>query len=185
MNENKRFEAHIFDDGVNERYHDGIIDNEDDENVIRNYQYINSLLNKLHNEKEQLKRINKGQELEIVRLHKLADAMSGALRELGVYNIYDKQQIENRKKENEELKEERDYFERKKCDYQKRISILTTDKIQLKQENEQLKTQIKIFEKFLDENNLDIDWEIFCTVDECKKDSDDYGCKECKYLGVM
>ena len=55
----------------------------------------------------------------------------------------------------------------------------------LKEENEQLKTQINIFEKFLDENNLDIDWEIFCTVDECKKDSDDYGCKECKYLGVM
>ena len=50
-------------------------------------------------------------------------------------------------------------------------------------ENKQLKTQIKIFEKFLNENNLDIDWEIFCTVDECKKDSDDYGCKECKYLG--
>lgn len=56
---------------------------------------------------------------------------------------------------------------------------------ELNDENEQLKTQIKIFEKFLDENNLDIDWEIFCTVDECKKDSDDYGCKECKYLGVM
>lgn len=53
----------------------------------------------------------------------------------------------------------------------------------LSDENEQLKTQIKIFEKFLNENNLDIDWEIFCTVDECKKDSDDYGCKECKYLG--
>lgn len=53
----------------------------------------------------------------------------------------------------------------------------------VEKENKQLKQQIKIFEKFLNENNLDIDWEIFCTVDECKKDSDDYGCKECKYLG--
>lgn len=63
------------------------------------------LMNELNDENEQLKRINKGQELEIVRLHKLADAMSGALRELGVYDVYDKQQIENRKKENKLLKE--------------------------------------------------------------------------------
>ena len=55
MTENKRFKAHIFDDGVNERYHDGIIDNENDENVIRNYQYISRLLNELHDENEQLK----------------------------------------------------------------------------------------------------------------------------------
>lgn len=40
-----------------------------------------------------------------------------------------------------ELYEERNYFERKKCEYQKKISILITDKIQLKQENEQLKFQ--------------------------------------------
>ena len=53
--------------------------------------------------------------------------------------------------ENEQLKEERDYFERKKCDYQKKISILTTDKIQLKQENEQLKSEIEKLSKF--ENN--------------------------------
>jgi uncharacterized protein YjaG (DUF416 family) len=63
------------------------------------------------------------------------------------------------------------------------LNELATKCSKLEKENEQLKTQIKIFEKFLDENNLDIDWEIFCTVDECKKDSDDYGCKECKYLG--
>lgn len=94
MTENKRFKAHIFDDGVNERYPDGIIDNENDENVIRNYQYISSLLNELHNEKERLKRINKGQELEIVRLHKLADAMSSVLRELGIYDVYDDGMIE-------------------------------------------------------------------------------------------
>ena len=63
------------------------------------------------------------------------------------------------------------------------IKELDDENQKLKKENEQLKTQIKIFEKFLNENNLDIDWEIFCTVDECKKNSEDYGCKECKYLG--
>lgn len=65
----------------------------------------------------------------------------------------------------------------------KSINKFYNESEELKKENEQLKTQINIFEKFLDENNLDIDWEIFCTVDKCKKDSDDYGCKECKYLG--
>lgn len=65
----------------------------------------------------------------------------------------------------------------------KNAKVIGETLIQLSDENKQLKTQIKIFEKFLDENDLDIDWEIFCTVDECKKDSDDYGCKECKYLG--
>lgn len=63
------------------------------------------------------------------------------------------------------------------------IHSLKIENDELKRENEQLKSQIKIFEKFLNENNLDIDWKIFCTVDECKKDSEDYGCKECKYLG--
>lgn len=48
----------------------------------------------LQKENERLKRINKGQELEIVRLHKLADAMSGVLRELGIYNVYDDETIE-------------------------------------------------------------------------------------------
>lgn len=51
------------------------------------------------------------------------------------------------------------------------------------EENMQLKIQIKIFEEFLKDNNLDIDWEYFCTVEECLKTDDDYGCKECKYLG--
>lgn len=69
------------------------------------FQDLCVMLNELNDENERLKRINKGQELEIVRLHKLADAMSGALRELGVYDVYDKQQIENRKKENKLLKE--------------------------------------------------------------------------------
>ena len=94
MTENKRCEAHIFDDEVNERYHDGIIDNENDEDVIRNYQYISVLLNELNDKNKRLKQINKGQELEIVRLHGLADRMSGVLRELGIYDVYDNESIE-------------------------------------------------------------------------------------------
>ena len=57
MTKNKRFKAHIFDDGINERYHDGIIDNENDKNVIRNYQYISELLNGLNDENKQLKEL--------------------------------------------------------------------------------------------------------------------------------
>lgn len=53
------------------------------------------LLNELNNEKEKLERINKGQEKEIVRLHKLADAMSGVLRELGIYDVYNEEQIQS------------------------------------------------------------------------------------------
>lgn len=45
------------------------------------------------NENEQLKSTIKGQELEIVRLHHLADAMSGVLRELDIYDVYNQEQI--------------------------------------------------------------------------------------------
>ena len=47
---------------------------------------------------EKLKKYNKGQELEIRRLHNLADAMSGVLRELGIYDVYNDEQIENVKR---------------------------------------------------------------------------------------
>ena len=56
-------------------------------------------LNSLADENEQLKKSKKGQELEIVRLHHLADALSGALRELGIYDVYNKKQIDKVKKE--------------------------------------------------------------------------------------
>ena len=56
-------------------------------------------LNKLSDENEKLKKSKKGQELEIVRLHHLADAMSGVLRELGIYDVYNKEQINKVKKE--------------------------------------------------------------------------------------
>ena len=55
-------------------------------------------LNNLSNENEKLKQSKKGQELEIVRLHHLADAMSGVLRELGIYDVYNKEQIDKVKK---------------------------------------------------------------------------------------
>ena len=60
---------------------------------------ICELLNKLNDENEQLKKSKKGQELEIVRLHHLADALSGALRELGIYDVYNKKQLYKVKKE--------------------------------------------------------------------------------------
>lgn len=45
------------------------------------------------------------------------------------------------------LQEERDYFERKKCEYQKRISILTTDKITLGSIMEDAETLIRLVEE--------------------------------------
>ena len=49
-------------------------------------------------------------------------------------------------------------------------------------ESEQLKQQIKIFEKFLEENDLNIiNWEEFCEVDECAFENPDT-CKECIHL---
>lgn len=52
------------------------------------------LLNELNDKNKRLKQINKGQELEIKRLHNLADRMSGVLRELGIYDVYDNETIE-------------------------------------------------------------------------------------------
>ena len=43
-----------------------------------------------------------------------------------------------------DLQEERDYFERKKCEYQKKISILTTDKITLKSVLEDTETLMEL-----------------------------------------
>lgn len=57
---------------------------------------------------------------------------------------------------------------------------------EVKYENEQLKTQIKIFEEFLKGNDLDIDWNVFCTVEECPYDDEDFenghDCQYCKYI---
>ena len=53
---------------------------------------------------------------------------------------------------------------------------------ELLKENEQLKQQIKIFEKFLEVNDLDIDWVEFCGVDECAFENPDFSCQECIHL---
>lgn len=57
-----------------------------------------------------------------------ADVISTALNEL----------VE----ENEELKEERDYFERKKCEYWNRYNNKHLNNIQLKKEKEELKKRL-------------------------------------------
>ena len=49
-------------------------------------------------------------------------------------------------------------------------------------EIKQLKQQIKIFEKFLEANDLDIDWVEFCGVDECAFENPDFSCQECIHL---
>ena len=49
--------------------------------------------------------------------------------------------------------------------------------------NRQLQNQIKIFELFLDGNNLDIEWDLFCTKEDgCP--FIDASCQECIYLGI-
>lgn len=59
--------------------------------------------------------------------------------------------------------------------------INDTNKIQ--EENEQLQKQIKVYEYFLDQNDLDIDWNCLCTADECLISEDvDFDCKDCKYM---
>ena len=52
----------------------------------------------------------------------------------------------------------------------------------LEEENEQLKQQINIFEKFLEVNDLSIDWDEFCGVDECAFENPNFSCKECIHL---
>lgn len=44
---------------------------------------------------------------------------------------------------NEELKEERDYFERKKCEYHNKWNLALLDNINLRKENEQLQKENK------------------------------------------
>ena len=63
-----------------------------------NADVVATALNELLDENGKLKKYNKGQELEIIRLHNLADTMSAVLRELGIYDVYNDEQIENVKR---------------------------------------------------------------------------------------
>ena len=46
---------------------------------------------------------------------------------------------------------------------------------------QQLNEQIKIYEKFLEYNNLSIDWSEFCTANECNE-AEDFECKDCRHM---
>lgn len=53
---------------------------------------------------------------------------------------------------------------------------------ELNDENEQLKQQLQIFEKFLEGNDLSIDWEEFCGLEECAFENPNFSCKNCIHL---
>ena len=63
----------------------------------------------LSDECEKLENINRGYELENIRLHHLANRMSGALRRIGVYDCYDDDQVESVRNK---LSEYDDYMEK-------------------------------------------------------------------------
>ena len=52
------------------------------------------------------------------------------------------------------------------------------------EENERLKNQRRVYDKFLDLNDLEIDWQFLCDADECNEE-EDMDCRDCKYLGVL
>ena len=53
--------------------------------------------------------------------------------------------------ENEQLKEEKGYFERKKCEYFNKYNKKHLDNIQLTEENKQLKQEIIVYKKAFQE----------------------------------
>lgn len=56
----------------------------------------------------------------------------------------------------------------------------------LDEKNKQLEKQIKVYEYFLEQNDLDIDWNCLCTADECYIQEDiDFDCKDCKYMELI
>ena len=81
---------------VNDKCNEDRICMEIQDNRGRKYTFaqIVSYLNLFHATQTQDK-IIKGQQLEINRLHNLADNMSGVLRSLGIYDVYDKEAITN------------------------------------------------------------------------------------------
>lgn len=68
------------------------------------------------------------------------------------------------------------------CHLDDALCLMEQDYYDLKKEKEQLKQQIKIFEKFFEENDLSIDWFEFCELDECAFENPDFSCKECIHL---
>lgn len=57
---------------------------------------------------------------------------------------------------------------------------LMGENLELYRELKQLKEQNTIYEEFLKDNNLDIEWDLFCTANICMEE--DIDCKYCKYI---
>lgn len=80
------------------------------------------------------------------------------------------------------LNEDSQFFEEQRGDLFIRERDTKNLLREVKAENKQLKTQIKIFEEFLKGNDLDIDWNVFCTVEECPYDDEDFeNGHDCQY----
>lgn len=52
----------------------------------------------------------------------------------------------------------------------------------LSKENEQLKSQKKVFELCLVLNDLDIEWDEFCSLEECAFDNPNFSCQDCIHM---
>ena len=71
------------------------------------------------------------------------------------------------------------YYSQSKASMNKVIDRLNEQE----EKNMQLRNQIKIFELFLDCNDLDIEWDSFC-IKEDGCPFTDTSCQECIYLGI-
>ena len=71
-----------------------------------------------------------------------ADVVATALNELIDENVELDTKCSQLEKENEELKKERNYFERKKCEYWNEYNHAHLDRINLEEENEKLKKEL-------------------------------------------
>ena len=77
--------------------------------------------------------------------------------------------INKLKEENEQLKEERNYFERKKCEYFNKYNKKHLDNIQLKEENEQLRQTIQEVCELLAEANYLFSNDIYYLIPAIEK----------------
>ena len=161
------------------------------------HRYVN---NRLSKENEQLKK-----ELKLIKQLKNCDVnemleLQEENEQLKQSNLHLQNQLEDYatvESENIEFREENENLKKEiKAVQQENLSMIdfmnnnfnehTTQK-KLNEKIEHLETQIKIFEIYLDANDLDIEWGNFCTkVGECWiKDVDyEFDCKDCGYLGI-
>ncbi len=98
-----------------------------DNDKIMTYKEVVDLLNSLNDENEELLETNRNK-VEIIN------------------NLFE---------ENEQLKQEKDYFEKKKCEYWNKYNQTHLDRINLKRENEKLKSENKRLTDKLNETALE------------------------------